>query len=144
MERPSIWEISDNAGKGLVGRDRELAVLRDALSSALNSRGSLVLISGEAGVGKTTIAEALLAEATAQGALALVGRCYDLAETPPYGPWAGPSPARRASMDCRHRPTLSRVRVPQSNSPLRADRSVPRCHRGAVPTGPSAGRSALG
>src|SRR5439155_14303070 len=27
-------------------------------------------------------------EATARGALALTGRCYDLSETPPYGPWA--------------------------------------------------------
>ena len=72
----------------LVGRERQLAVLRDALARALAGRGSLVLIGGEAGIGKTALAEALLAEAAAQGATVLVGRCYDLAETPPYGPWA--------------------------------------------------------
>jgi predicted ATPase len=44
----------------LVGRDRELAHLRDHLSAALKGRGSLVLIGGEAGIGKTTLAEALL------------------------------------------------------------------------------------
>src|SRR5215204_3114744 len=71
----------------LVGRERELAVLRDALTNALAGRGSLVLIGGEAGIGKTALAEWLLAEAADQGALVLVGRCYDLAETPPYGPW---------------------------------------------------------
>src|SRR5262245_26983029 len=49
-------------------------------------RGGLVLLSGEAGLGKTTLAEALCREA--RGALVLVGRCYDLSETPPYGPWA--------------------------------------------------------
>src|SRR5262249_24984429 len=38
-------------------------------------------------IGKTTLAEALCAEAAGQGALVLVGRCYDLSETPPYGPW---------------------------------------------------------
>jgi len=47
-----------------------------------------VLIGGEAGIGKTALAEALCREATARGALALTGRCYDLSETPPYGPWA--------------------------------------------------------
>ncbi len=71
----------------LVGRERELATLHEVLAAALAGHGSLVLISGEAGIGKTTLAEATLAEAAEQGVLVLVGRCYDLAETPPYGPW---------------------------------------------------------
>jgi DNA-binding CsgD family transcriptional regulator len=71
----------------LIGREREQATLREALAAALGGRGALVLIGGEAGIGKTALAEWLLTEATAQGALVLVGRCYDLAETPPYGLW---------------------------------------------------------
>ena len=71
----------------LVGRERELALLRERLAAALASHGTLVLLSGEAGIGKTALAEALLHDADAQGALVLVGRCYDLSETPPYGPW---------------------------------------------------------
>jgi DNA-binding CsgD family transcriptional regulator len=50
-------------------------------------RGSLVLVGGGAGIGKTALAEALCREATEKGALVLVGRCFDLTETPPYGPW---------------------------------------------------------
>ena len=72
----------------LVGRGHELAALRVALDDALAGRGGLVLVGGEAGIGKTTLTEALLAEAAERGAAMLVGRCYDLAETPPYGPWA--------------------------------------------------------
>src|SRR5262245_4131143 len=57
---------------------REQAALRDALAATLAGRGSLVLIGGEAGIGKAAPAEALLAEAEAWGALALVGRRCDL------------------------------------------------------------------
>ena len=71
----------------LVGREREQAVLRDHLAAALAGQGSLVLIGGEAGIGKTALAEGAVPGGDEQGALVLVGRCYDLTETPPYGPW---------------------------------------------------------
>jgi len=71
----------------LVGRERERTALRDSLAATLDGHGRLVLISGEAGIGKTALAATLCADAERQGALALVGRCYDLSETPPYGPW---------------------------------------------------------
>jgi DNA-binding CsgD family transcriptional regulator len=62
-------------------------VLRQHLNAAREGQGSVVLVGGAAGTGKTTLAEAITAEAARQGALVLVGRCYDLMETPPYGPW---------------------------------------------------------
>ncbi len=71
----------------LFGRDRELGMLRQHLDVAFAGRGRLALIGGEAGIGKTALAEALSQEAREQGALVLTGRCYDLTETPPYGPW---------------------------------------------------------
>ena len=52
----------------LVGRDRELAALREHLAAALGARGSLVLMGGEAGIGKTALAEALGREAAASQA----------------------------------------------------------------------------
>jgi len=71
----------------LVGREREQAVLRDHLAAALAGHGGLMLIGGEAGIGKTALAEVLCRGSVEHGALVLVGRCYDLSETPPYGPW---------------------------------------------------------
>ena len=78
----------------LVGRDRELALLHDRLTAARDGQGSLVLISGEAGIGKTALADALCREAADTGAHVLTGHCYDRTETPPYGPWL--QVARRA------------------------------------------------
>ncbi len=71
----------------LVGRAREQALLREHLTEALVGGGGLVLIGGEAGIGKSALAEALESDAVARGALVLVGHCYDLIDTPPYGPW---------------------------------------------------------
>ena len=69
----------------LAGRERELARLREALARALAGAGSLVLLGGEAGIGKTTLAAALSREATEQGALVLTGRCFDLTTAAPIG-----------------------------------------------------------
>ena len=71
----------------IVGREREQAMLRQALDAMLAGHGSLVLVSGEAGIGKTTLVEWLAREAEAEGCLILKGGCYDLTTTPPYGPW---------------------------------------------------------
>jgi len=47
----------------LFGREREQAALRERLSSALGGQGGLVLIGGEAGVGKTALTESLAYQA---------------------------------------------------------------------------------
>ena len=49
--------------------------------------GALLLIGGEPGVGKTRLAEEILAVAQERGCLALVGRCYETEGTLPFVPW---------------------------------------------------------
>src|ERR1700689_3274529 len=71
----------------IVGRARELEVFRAAFDRMLAGRRQLVLISGEAGIGKTRCAEALADVAEDQGALVLWGRCHEEAGAPPYWPW---------------------------------------------------------
>ncbi len=68
------------------GRDDETALLRGALEGALSGRGRLVLIAGEAGLGKTALVESVTAAAP-KNAILLTGHCYDLDMAGPYEPW---------------------------------------------------------
>ena len=60
----------------LVGRAQEWAKLRAAWHSAANGRPRLVLIAGEAGIGKTRLAEELLAWAARQGLATATASCH--------------------------------------------------------------------
>lgn len=70
----------------LVGRTSELAQLQQQLSIAQQAREQLVLVSGEPGVGKTRLANELLAYARQTGAVVLRGGCYEYEATTPYLP----------------------------------------------------------
>ena len=77
-----------NVGAGsLVGRDRELAELRQGLDNALAGRGRLFMVAGDPGVGKTALADAIGAEAVASGATVLWGRAWEGGGAPSYWPW---------------------------------------------------------
>jgi len=70
----------------LIGRDAPLALLRSKLDQALAGRGGVITVSGEAGIGKSTLAEALAAEVEARGVGVVRGRAWELGEAPPYFP----------------------------------------------------------
>lgn len=65
-------EPADASAKRIVARESEIEALRAALRSARNRRRTTVFVTGEAGVGKTTLVDAFL-ESTSAGA-PLVGR----------------------------------------------------------------------
>ncbi len=71
----------------IVGRTRELEAFRAAFDRMLAGRRQLILVSGEAGIGKTHCVEALADLGEDQGALVLWGRCREEAGAPPYWPW---------------------------------------------------------
>jgi DNA-binding SARP family transcriptional activator len=70
-----------------VGRERELAQLIGALDEAVAGHGRLVLLVGEPGIGKSRLAEELIADAKARGTRVLVGRCWEAGGAPAYWPW---------------------------------------------------------
>jgi class 3 adenylate cyclase/tetratricopeptide (TPR) repeat protein len=70
-----------------VGRTDELARLEARLEDARGGRGSIVVLAGEPGVGKTRVAEEFAERAAASGAQVLRGRCYEGEWAPPFGPF---------------------------------------------------------
>ena len=71
----------------LIGRDAERAQLRRSLDDAKSGRGSVILLLGDAGVGKSHLAEDALDAARHLGCHTLVGRCYEHEGTPTLIPF---------------------------------------------------------
>ena len=61
----------------LIGRATERARLREALEAAVQGRGGVVVITGEAGMGKSRLAGDLAEHATRCGARVLLGQCHE-------------------------------------------------------------------
>jgi AAA ATPase-like protein len=71
----------------IIGRDHPAGILRAEIDRAAASHGGLMLITGEAGIGKTTLVTGAVEEARRQGALVLSGTCWDSDSAPGYWPW---------------------------------------------------------
>lgn len=71
----------------LFGRDHPAGVLRSEIARATDSHGGLVLVTGEAGIGKSTLVTDAAHEARRRGALVVGGSCWDSDNTPGYWPW---------------------------------------------------------
>jgi DNA-binding CsgD family transcriptional regulator len=71
----------------MVGRRGELQALQGWVDHARAGRGRLVLCTGEAGIGKTRLAQEVAGLALAQGAAVAWGRCVETEGAPAYWPW---------------------------------------------------------
>lgn len=78
----SLHAMTDDV---LIGREPELAEIETALAAARTAGGALLLVAGEAGVGKTRLASEALA---GSGLRFLKGEAVQ-GVTPPYGPLVG-------------------------------------------------------
>jgi diguanylate cyclase (GGDEF)-like protein/putative nucleotidyltransferase with HDIG domain len=86
-----------------VGRTAELRRLVRLLDESTREGPRVAVLSGEAGVGKTTLLRQLAPEIRLRGGTLVVGRCHEADVKAPYGPWteiiesiraAGTMPAR--------------------------------------------------
>ncbi|GAB1640956.1 helix-turn-helix transcriptional regulator [Krasilnikovia sp. MM14-A1259] len=99
-----------DALSSFVGRERELLVLSDAIMRATAGQGSALLVEGEPGIGKSSLARAAAAAAAAAGCRAFSAVCDELSQAFPLLPLleafevddAAADPGRRAVMRLLH------------------------------------------
>jgi DNA-binding winged helix-turn-helix (wHTH) protein len=85
--KPIVSEAATTIGsQPLVGREAELSLLKEKFDLAVSGRGSLVFISGPAGIGKTRLAREVRDWAVKSQVQWLEGR-YDKASSQPYQAW---------------------------------------------------------
>ncbi|MDP2948211.1 MAG: protein kinase [Chloroflexota bacterium] len=70
-----------------VGREKELGELKARLEEALSGKGSLVMVVGEPGIGKTRLAQEVGVYARLRGCQVLLGTCYETEGALPYIPF---------------------------------------------------------
>jgi DNA-binding CsgD family transcriptional regulator len=71
----------------LFGRNQEIETIHNALQSTQESRSQCLLISGDAGIGKSRLTAAANESALQEGFVLLNGVCFEQDITLPYGPW---------------------------------------------------------
>lgn len=138
---------SENIGFAdiFVGRQQELSLLCAALDEAASGHGQVVVLTGEPGIGKTTLAEKLIEEAAVRTHTTLRGACFDGDYSPPLWLWTqvirsalesphgdeafGQLAQRQQSVISGIVPELS-VPLPDDASPDAATRSGPHDERG--------------
>ncbi len=87
---PVVLEVSPfwlAARTAFVGRETERSAIRTALDRALSGHGSLVMLAGGPGAGKTRLAMEMAEYASRVGFRCLVGHCYERDEPFPYLPF---------------------------------------------------------
>ena len=80
-------DLQGVAWGSFVGRRDEMGQMKAALDGALSGRGSLVMLVGEPGIGKTRLAEEFGVYAGLRGAQVLTGHCYEGEVGVPYLPF---------------------------------------------------------
>lgn len=74
-------------GPTLVGRDREQQAIQQVLAGLRAGQGQVVLLSGEPGIGKSSLARWTAAKARRDGIPAHFGFAWEAGGAPPYWPW---------------------------------------------------------
>jgi AAA ATPase domain len=130
---------------GPVGRDDVLAELRRVMDEAVAGRGRLLLLAGEAGIGKTTMLTAAAALAESRGIRVAWGWGWPGEGAPGYWPWIQvmrmlgldiPWPAEDSGQPAGDAPASERFRLfDEVTSLLLAESRIQRTGRSAARAG---------
>ena len=102
----------------LVGRETEMARLRELLDDAAAGRAVTAVVGGDAGVGKSRLVTEAMTVAADRGFTVLFGQCAEIGDSVPYLPFAdafrtAPPPIEEA---VKARPVLARL-LPDGGEP---------------------------
>ena len=98
-------------GPALLGRDREIQLLEQALESARDGDPSFLFVSGEAGIGKTRLLEELSAIAADRGCLTVMGRASEFDQDMAFGLFTDALDDYLASLESKARQSLATDRL---------------------------------
>jgi predicted ATPase len=85
-EKISFLEQKKNSHSPFMGRQKELKILKEALKSSYQSKGQVIEISGELGIGKSRLILELTKESLAKEFNILSGNCSSWEQSKPYAP----------------------------------------------------------
>jgi uncharacterized protein (TIGR03032 family) len=86
--RDTLAAAAQGQPGSVIGRGPEVAELRSGLDDVRSSRGRVLLLVGEPGIGKTRLAEEAAALAETRGFAVAWGRCHEWSAAASYWPWA--------------------------------------------------------
>jgi DNA-binding CsgD family transcriptional regulator len=90
-----------SSAEGLVGREAELAVVAAAVRQLGEGRASVLVIEGEAGIGKTRLVQAIVDDARSRDVAVFCGQAHPFERTRPFGVVAAALDLSRRSADPR-------------------------------------------
>src|SRR5919204_1728445 len=108
----------------LIGREEELAVVDEGLTTLRDGRGGLLAIIGEPGIGKSRLTETALDRAAAHGARRLQARCISYGAALPYWPYID-LVRREAALREDEKPDETRARLAQALEEIGAPETAP-------------------
>lgn len=95
----------------ILGREREIQQLEETLDKTQNGEPGFVLVSGEAGIGKTSLLDELVAIASGHGCLTVVGRASEFDQDTAFGIFTDALDNHLASLEPRARQSLAMDRL---------------------------------
>ncbi len=85
---PQVAVTTTGAGR-FVGREHELNVIAAACAAAATGRRQIIVVSGEPGIGKSSLCDEATIRAERVGFTVVWGRCWPDGGAPPLWPWHG-------------------------------------------------------
>lgn len=84
--RPTCFDVQPSPGSRFLGRKQDIDTLLERVRRTTRRKGSVVLLSGEAGIGKSRLVFELECRAAAFGSAMISGRCLFRSGTRPFQP----------------------------------------------------------